>query len=136
MADNEIAWLAGLLEGEGCFQKRVNHNPLIQLIMCDKDVVIKAAKIMGAHKVVQVKKDTRGGKQLYRAIVYGATAISVMNKILPFMGERRSGVIKSCLEDYAVNLKYKERRPYSRGAIIVWQKNMSDENMVPCLRTA
>ena len=45
----DIAWIAGLLEGEGCF---ITHNskghdyPEIHLCMSDEDVVIKASGIM------------------------------------------------------------------------------------------
>lgn len=128
MADNtEIAWLAGLLEGEGCFATRgTGHNPIIQLIMIDKDVVIKAAKIMGSHKVVKNKIDSRGGKQLFRTVLYGANAIEIMQKVYPFMGERRQAKIQECVCVFNTKRahvkKYKQRTPYSRGAEIVWIK--------------
>lgn len=49
----EIYWLAGLLEGEGCFHayrqgRKKTPNPLVQVqvAMTDKDVVERIAGIM------------------------------------------------------------------------------------------
>lgn len=127
MSEGELYWLAGLLEGEGCFAIRgTGHNPVIQLIMTDLDVVIRAAKIMGSHKVIKTKQDSRGGKSLYRTVVYGSVAISLMKKLLPLMGERRSIKINECIYNYECKRdhvkNYKERKSYSRGACIVWMK--------------
>lgn len=122
----EIAWLAGLLEGEGCFSNRsLRYCSLsIQLIMTDADVVVRAAKAMGAYKVVKVKENPNraGSKQLYRAVVYGDSAIQVMERILPYMGERRSKKIIGLLNlrMSASKSPYPIRKSYSRGAEIVW----------------
>ena len=45
----EIAWLAGLLEGEGSFGAYVkgSQSPCIQFSMCDKDVLERAANMLG-----------------------------------------------------------------------------------------
>src|ERR1035437_2336605 len=46
----ELAWAAGLFEGEGCFSvlKR-GTNPQAALSMVDEDIVKKFAIIMGEH---------------------------------------------------------------------------------------
>lgn len=124
MADNEMAWLAGLLEGEGCFSNRSDRycSPLVQLMMTDKDVVVRAAKAMGAHKVVQCRTPTKAGKVIYRANVYGSTALEVMRNVMPFMGERRFQKISEILwaDASRPTSPYPERKSYSRGATIVW----------------
>ena len=67
-----IAWLAGLLEGEGSFQldnrsaKRYQKStvllsPILKISMTDKDVIKKVANMLGkkhfqAKKKLQVKK--------------------------------------------------------------------------------
>lgn len=130
MADNtKLAWLAGLLEGEGCFCLRSDgHNPIVQLIMTDADVVIMAADIMGCHKVVKCPKDTRGGKQLYRTVLYGISAVDLMKSIYKYMGDRRKKKITDCLRAFENKpkyvKKYKERKSYSRGAEIVWANKL------------
>ena len=42
----DIAWLAGLLEGEGCFRLDKGKYPIIRLGMGDEDVVVRAASLM------------------------------------------------------------------------------------------
>lgn len=121
----EISWVAGLLEGEGCFASGpTNHNPRIQLVMTDLDVVINAAKILGCHKVIRNKQDTRTNKPLYRTNLYGGRAISWMMTLWSLMGKRRKKKIEDCISIWKNKKKkpYKERKSYSRGAEIVWLK--------------
>lgn len=122
MADNDRAWLAGLLEGEGCFALRSDkHNPIIQLVMTDKDIVIRAAIIMKAHRVTQGKTRTKGGLLIYRTVVYGETAVNVMKEIFEFMGERRKAKIIECIETFAKHRTRRNVKSVSRGADIVWR---------------
>jgi hypothetical protein len=51
---------------------------------------VRAAKAMGAHKVVQPTTKTSAGTVLYRVNVYGTVAADLMRSLLPHMGERRS----------------------------------------------
>jgi hypothetical protein len=93
---NNTTWLAGLLEGEGSFGNRGNCL-IIQLSMTDRDIVERAAKLMGAKSIF-----TRAGlkprhKQQYSITVAGDNAALWMAAILPYMGERRSAKIKSLL---------------------------------------
>lgn len=124
MADiKDIYWVAGLLEGEGCFSKRSpGHNPVIQLIMTDKDIVIRAAKILGCHKVTENKSRTSGGKSAYRTVLYGRRAISWMMTLWAIMGSRRKSKIEECISVWKNKKKtsYPERKSYSRGANVVW----------------
>lgn len=124
MAESEIAWLAGLIEGEGSFWNRSKRYcaPVVQLAMTDEDVVIRAAIAMGATKVVQESSPTKAGKLIYRTNVYGAAAIELMERLLPYMGKRRTQKIAELLvlRETAPSSPYSERRAYSRGLKIVW----------------
>lgn len=127
MADTrQICWVAGLLEGEGCFQNRSDRycSPLIQLMMTDKDVVVSAAKVLGAHKVVKCKQDTRTNKSIYRLNVYGRLSIEWMMTLYVLMGERRQAKIREILNQWRFGKKspYPERKSYSRGAEVVWSR--------------
>ena len=126
MADT-IQWVAGLLEGEGCFYNQSRgHNPIIQLGMTDLDIVVRVAKILGCHKVIKCKIDTRGKnpKSMYRTVLYGSLAIEWMMTLYTLMGTRRKEKIKECLLTWkkSKNKNYPQRTPYSRGAEIVWQR--------------
>lgn len=48
--DREVAWAAGIFEGEGCFSGN-GKNIMISLAMCDKDVVDRFAAVVGLGKV-------------------------------------------------------------------------------------
>jgi hypothetical protein len=101
----EIAWLAGLLEGEGCFSP--NHStrksapsPQITLVMTDEDIVGRVSKIFNCH-YRPIKRTAHnmkmGYKQAFRLFIGGAHAIGWMQTIYPFMGERRKEKIRHTL---------------------------------------
>lgn len=124
VSTKDIAWLAGLLEGEGTFVsgKRTSHLPMIQLMMTDKDIVIRAAKIMGANRVTEQTKTTTTGKQVYRTKVFGMRAVSWCMTLYCLMGERRQGKIAYLLQSWKAHprSKYLRRNCNSRGAKQVW----------------
>lgn len=110
MRDTDLAWLAGLLEGEGCFffGKKVSRRvgvrlpPVvkIQLKMTDLDVVCRAAALMGARDPITYSKPTVAGKPIYECFVSGVAAKDIMFLLLPHMGERRTEKILSGLADW------------------------------------
>lgn len=102
------AWLAGLLEGEGCFtfhkqnyrRKRdgglsIYIRPAIVLVMTDRDVVDRAAHLLGDY-AVQVR-DRRGRKVIYGVTSYGPRAAQTMRELRPFLGDRRRARIDEVL---------------------------------------
>lgn len=98
IAVKELAWLGGLLEGEGSFGIK-NGSPRIQLAMTDKDVVDRAAKIFGVpveHSVP--RKD--GYKQVWRVCLNGTRAIMWMMTLLVLFGERRREKITEVIETW------------------------------------
>ena len=95
MQKSDLYWLAGLLEGEGCFS-RTRSSPLVNLRMTDRDTVDRAAELMGA-KVVPKKRD--GNRKIaFEARIYGDKALDLMGLMKPLMMERR----KSRIEDIEV----------------------------------
>lgn len=94
MNDMQLAWLAGLLEGEGCFYFRT--TPWIMLQMTDEDVVQKAA-LLFKRKCSRCSKPLPSGKYVYHTHVTGTDALGVMESLLPFMGIRRSEKIKEVM---------------------------------------
>lgn len=99
-SDSETAWLAGLLEGEGCFSFiRRPKGPAsvgIWLTMADHDVVGRAAKMMNS----QTHSQDRGGKTYWRTSPGGYLAVDVMRRIEPHMGARRRDRIAELLEHW------------------------------------
>lgn len=94
----EMAWLAGILEGEGCFRSSshqgIDHYPVFNLQMTDRDVVDKASSILrcrtsGPYVSRQKKSDGTLRKAVYRCGHSGNRAVWWMKKLLPLMGCRR-----------------------------------------------
>jgi len=100
--EQETLWLAGLLEGEGCFTtRRQFHEIRISLHMTDEDVVRKAAIAMGSNSVrIRVHSRTRKPthKEVWEFEILGDRAIEVAKRILPFMGQRRKARIEFLLD--------------------------------------
>lgn len=108
ISEIELAWLAGILEGEGSFMnsrntvnKKVYFYPKITVNMSDQDVVERVARLFET-KVYVVPPDPRNTswKQLYRAHITGSRAAEFMERLLPYMGARRSDKINEILVAY------------------------------------
>ena len=105
MSEADIAWLAGLLEGEGSFfmsrcpNKGVMYSyPCIVVDMTDRDVIDRVAGFFGT-KVYPYKNLKRPEhKEIYKSMISGSRAVEFMQMLLPWMGVRRSAKIKELLE--------------------------------------
>lgn len=94
----DIAWLAGILEGEGSFMLKTkrgfNGTISISLQMTDKDIVDRCAKILntkvyGPYISKQTKLDGSSKKETYLLNVFGSNAASWMMTLFSFLGIRR-----------------------------------------------
>lgn len=115
----ETAWLAGLMEGEGSFgnySKKTSVDLRLQLGMSDRDVIEKAAKLLGKEHIHTYSRLGQGGyrihhKPLHVLLIRGYLAARTMEAILPYMGERRSAKIRELLEIW----NSREKRTRERG---------------------
>lgn len=120
MNEIEMAWLAGLLEGEGTFgcylRGRSKTNPILQLVLqtTDEDIARRAALLMENRPVSwrdpKDDKIIQGRLRVWIAIANGYTAARVMDSILPLMGSRRTAVIVDALARWRARPK-KNREP-------------------------
>lgn len=104
--EQEILWLAGLLEGEGSFTSNgwPHHKGMcVKLQMTDEDVVAHAAQVMrtplGKHAAPYCK-----GKLLWTTCASGDKAIAIARTVLPFMGQRRKARIEELLARAATRM--------------------------------
>lgn len=97
---HDIAWLAGLLEGEGCFSI-VGRSVVIELQMTDKDVVEHAAQLLNTPVYVNKKKPNR--KMVWRLHLHGNRAAGWMMTLYSLMGLRRRGRIKELLTGWRLS---------------------------------
>lgn len=99
---NDTAWLAGLLEGEGTFGLNSGY-PRVSVQMCDRDVLERAAEVVGGASVFDMngaRAAERGWSPAYGVAVTGARAADLMRELRPFMGARRSHEIDVALAAY------------------------------------
>lgn len=90
----EISWLAGLLEGEGCFayNKKI---PLFILGSIDLDIIEKTRDLINPK--ISITIDSNRKNIYYHFNVYGNLAIQWMMTIYPLMGRRRKTKIKEVI---------------------------------------
>ena len=119
LSREEIAWLAGLLEGEGTFSTTSNGRkgkasaktryvyPCVQVAMTDRDVVERVARMIGGGvKTARRSHRNPNHKDAYITVVMGWPAVDVINLVLSWMGERRRVVINERISAYTAG-----RRP-------------------------
>ena len=97
----EWAWIAGIIEGEGCFSTtKTNPHPLFALQMVDEDIVARFADLVGvkyAHRVMKGEKH----KDVFQIAVRRRSFIEwLIVNIYPWMGERRRSKIDECIAFY------------------------------------
>ena len=91
-SDVEIAWGAGLVEGEGCFTwHSEGRHPYFLMDMADKDVLEKFQQVFPEVKLrgPYTHKSKPKNKPRYRVDAFGPKALTLMKTIYPYMGERR-----------------------------------------------
>jgi hypothetical protein len=103
----QIAWLAGLLEGEGCFSKGGpsggtrrpdgrQRQITVTLAMTDCDVVQRVADMLGTR--VGLKSIPADGRQKqYMCRIYSSRAAAWMMTLYSFLGERRRARVRELL---------------------------------------
>lgn len=91
--DKEIAWVAGILEGEGYFYLNKGYYPRIELKMTDKDVVERIAEFIGSTVIKQRYKELEHHKDVWITTKQGFSAMDTMELIYPYMSVRRKETI-------------------------------------------
>jgi len=103
--ENQLYWLAGLLEGEGSFLKpkpSAPNRPVISMQSTDEDVIAKVADLMGVSywQAPVERYDRKRWKRVFAVHLRGARAVELMLLLKPLMGTRRQKQIERAIEDY------------------------------------
>ena len=102
-----IAWLAGILEGEGSFHSYTHKKKWfvarISINMTDRDVISHIAEIVGckSFRGPYVNDSHLGKKPLWALAISGRRAIKWMQTLRPHMSQRRREQIDTVLTGYA-----------------------------------
>lgn len=108
MSEAEAAWVAGLLEGEGCFTghksiKEPSKHYRIAVCMTDVDVLEMLAEITGAGSVRAVRETVALAERLGKKPLYAWHSHRILDvrdiclQIYPWMGVRRKSRIDEIL---------------------------------------
>lgn len=100
MRDDDLNWLAGLLEGEGSFLRgspsRPNQ-PGIVVEMTDQSVIERVADLLNGVKPIAIKARNEKWKPTWVARVRGNPARNLMHTLRPLMSPRRQAQIDIAL---------------------------------------
>lgn len=93
MANEDIAWLAGLLEGDGSFELAKNGPntvaPTLRVAMLDQDIVERVSVLFG-NTPVYTYNTPKGDKTMYRTQISKQAILQpILESILPYLGIRR-----------------------------------------------
>ena len=95
----DIIWLAGLLEGEGCFMLKNEKYPRIVLGMTDEDIIVRAATLMKSRIYLS--------GNMYRVQVDGVKAVAWMMTLYTLLGKRRRESISKVIKIWKARSHYK-----------------------------
>jgi hypothetical protein len=108
LTETDIAWIAGLLEGEGYFGidnrskdtykvSKTPPAPFIKISMVDEDIIQRLSKLLDKSYFSPSRKTVKG-KQVYTLhIAEKEKVLFILQKILPYMGVRRGERITECI---------------------------------------
>lgn len=97
------AWLAGIVEGEGCISVHYTHKirggerreypyPQLRIAMADEDVIRRCAEVAapyGGGGVYEQKVRSDHHKVLYQFTITGDPCRRLLEVLSPYFGERR-----------------------------------------------
>lgn len=95
----EIAWAAGLFEGEGCATMSSHGGRTPHLLLCstDEDVVLRFRRIVGEGNVYR-RERPHGRKTTYQWSTAKKAGIErILFSFMPYLGKRRAFRAKELL---------------------------------------
>lgn len=112
----EIAWLAGIFEGEGhCRIQIVKNRPYPQVIvdMTDEDIIRRLHSVSGVGRIkgpFQPKPPAKKPRWTWY-VTRGVDAKAFLEAILPWMGDRRINQIENVLQQIQTTSYNREMPP-------------------------
>jgi hypothetical protein len=98
-----LAWIAGLMEGEGTFSRAtpaMPRRPRLSIGMTDRDIVERVCDLWGTGISTHIPKVARF-KQVYRTELVGGSAVALMALLRPHMSARRQAQIDQSVATYS-----------------------------------
>lgn len=101
MTAHDVYWMAGLLEGEGYFgNHKPASTPVIQLAMCDGDVIDKFHRLVKATNPVRHTMPRKARRKVHIVALTGPRAVGLMMTVYSLMGQRRKEKIRQVISEW------------------------------------
>jgi hypothetical protein len=102
----DVAWFAGIFEGEGCISIEKNGALRLTVAMTDRDIIERIDALFPSANgtrpmTLQHRKDGTPYRQRHCWRIGGEPAGAVLTTILPWLGQRRSEAARAALEHLA-----------------------------------
>jgi hypothetical protein len=147
LTETDIAWIAGLLEGEAYFGidnrskdryeiSKTPPAPFIKISMVDEDIIQRLSKLLDKSYFSPSRKTVKD-KQVYTLhIGEKEKVLFILQKILPYMGVRRGERITECISHLQTWKEWVENggrvENAKRANQIRQQKQSKSNDMVVC----
>jgi hypothetical protein len=100
MTSEQVAWVAGILEGEGSFVSGKAAG--ITVTMTDLDIIRRLQQVTGVGRIHPTTRRKNHHKDAWIWAVRRRIHIrQIVNAVLPWLGERRSAAARNLLDRIA-----------------------------------
>lgn len=90
VSDCELAWLAGIVEGEGSISFQGANSVRVTVQMVDRDIIERCYRVAGLGYIDNPKYSTTHKAQWPWIVQRRDDVIMLLHMILPWLGQRRS----------------------------------------------
>lgn len=100
--NRQLAWLVGLMEGEGAFSRAtpaMPRKPRMSIGMTDCDVILRVCELWGTRLYIHIPKEQRY-KSVFRTELVGGSAVALMTLLRPHLSLRRQTQIDEAIATY------------------------------------
>lgn len=103
LTDVQVAYLAGIYEGEGSCAITAGRAIRVEIVMTDQDVVHNICNITGLASVRIVAPRGENYKTPYRWSIGSADAVAFLEAIMPWLGARRQQRATDAIQNWKTN---------------------------------
>ena len=128
--DVDVAWAAGLFEGEGCIHNRGSHSIAVSISMTDLDVLEKLSGIYGG-KVTPLKVREEHWKPSWIWYLYGMNAKNFLEDVMPYLGSRRKARADEAIDRFSFMQHQRDEKIELRRKILdMWDTGLYTEKKI------
>lgn len=110
----EVAWLAGLFDGEGCIswpRRELLHSVRLDIPQTNLELLEKVQAVTGTGKITARKRAKAQHSQAWTWSCYGQNARSVLRQILPWL------IVKRAAAEVALGLTDATEPPWTQRTL-------------------